>query len=617
MQLHNLFSSHRFLDFAQSYQCGCIWTGRPGATDEPLAYESAGAITWLLLSESPNFNVSESDEKSEEADFLVCTNWQISDAIRQAAHVVKLNGAGGEETTEDNHELDLLILPSLPVEYIKSVIVSTKRDKEALEQSFENLHQGQIPFEVVIDEQITRNRLQTSNLMQCPNMPSANELGEANAHWDRSARLSRMLALGLLQYRREGDGFETNFDLSTHRANAFIQGVKEPEELKKRSLYTIDQKMGRKATEVVGRSLKLSTIREPGRYSMDDLLDVVQNRRRQADFLSGDLEERGGDCDKYLFREVVNHLASNPLTPQKAGEWFVDLLDGLEVRFGNTDSTEDERSGSSKSYVMEAKKLLADGSRISLPAFIARAGDKSPMLIALAIIFKSDRFDDADRLSQRMDDLKVNLPQIRWLVWILFGLQNGYKSIHFYKYQKKDAFRKSFLAAFELLAAGDESAPDNYLAEPDLTIHDLHASKDRSGTDRISGNLGQFQKLEIRIPNPDSGLADRFIRLMSTAIHDEDLRNRILREFESLAMSTIPVVSELVTLEARPRGRRARIVTENMVSSFTGGWDLDWSCEEASWTRLSEELDRKILEKHIHDHNGAFKKVLGSLEKGR
>jgi hypothetical protein len=622
MPQHNLFSSHQFLDFAESYQCGCVWTAGLGATDEVLTDDSASATTWLLLSVSTNCGISETAQRGEEADFSVWVSWQIPEAIHQAACVVKFDEADGEETAKDNNETDVFVLPSLPVEYIKSVVVSKQRDKDALERSFENLHQGQIPFEVLIDEQIVSNRLPVSGLMQNRSMLSPDELRKINAHWDRSARLSRMLALGLLQYRREGDGFETNFDLSTHRANAFMQGVKKPADAKKRSLYAIDQKMGRKATEVLGRSLKLSTIREPGHYSMDDLLEVAQmevaqNECRQADLISRDLVEPGDDPDKYLFRQVVNHLATSPLTPQLAGEWFAEMIRLVEKKFAKTDSKEDKKTALAENYVREAKKLLADGSRVSLPAFIARAGDRSPMLVALAIIFKSDRFDDADRLSERMDSLNVNLPLVRWLVWVLFGIQNGYKSILYYKYQKKEAFRESFLAAFELLAVGEKLASDDFLSEPNLKIHDLHASKDRNGADRISGRLGRFQELEIRVSDPDSGLAERFFRLMSSANDDEVLRKRILREFESLGMSTLPIVREHMTLEVSSRGRRARFVTENMVASFTGGWELGWTCEEADWKRLSEELDRKLLKKHIHDHNGAFKKVVGSLEKRR
>ena len=622
MQLHNLFSSHEFLDFAESYQCGCIWNAALNATDEVLTDSNARATTWLLLSRSPNCGVSETDQRSEEVNFSVWVNWQVPEAIRQSARVVMIDKAGSEEATDDNHGTDVFVLPSLPVEFIKSVFVSKQHDKDALERSFENLHQGQIPFEVLIDEQIVINRLPVSGLMQNPNMPSPNELRKFNAHWDRSARLSRMVALGLLLYRREGDGFETNFYLSTHRANAFMQGVKKPADAKKRSLYTIDQKMGRKATEVLGRSLKLSTIREPGHYSMDDLLEVArmevaQNERRQADLISRDSGEPGDDPDKYLFRQVVNHLAASPLTPQLAGEWFTEMIQLVEENFAKIGSKEDRKAAFAKNYVLEAKKLLADGSRVSLPAFIAKAGDRSPMLVALAIIFKSDRFDDADRLSERMDSLNVNLPQVRWLVWVLFGIQNGYKNILFYKYQKKEAFRESFLATFKLLAVGDKLAPDNFLSEPDLKIDDLHTSKDRNGVDRISGKLGGFQELEIRIPDPDSGLTERFFRLVSMANHDGILRRKILREFESLAMSTLPIVREYMTLEVSSKGRGAKIVTEDMVASFTGGWELGWTCEEANWIRFSEELDRKPLEKHIHDHNGAFKKVLGSLEKGR
>lgn len=622
MQQVSLFSSHSFLDFASSYQCGCIWTVGLGATEGAQLSSSEQAPTWLVLFKSPDISTSESSDVGSEADFLLSINWHIPEAIGQIARVVTIDQTNVQIMSRDGDGISAMVLPSLPVEYIKSVVVSKSRDKDVLERTLEDLHQGHIPFDVAVEEQVFKRSLSVSEISKSPGMPSATDQTGLAERWERSARMARMIALGLLQYRREGDGFETNFDLSTHRANAFMQGVKKPACVKKRSLYTIDQKMGSKATEVLGRALKLSAIRKPRHYSMDDLLEVAQlelaqKKCRQADLISREVGELGDDPDKHLFRQVVNHLASSPLTPQLAGEWFAEMIQLLEANFSKTDSKDDKKAGLAESYVLEAKKLLAVGSRISLPAFIARAGDRSPTLVALAIIFKSDRFDDADRLSQRMDALNVNLPQVRWLVWVLFGIQNGYKNILFYKYQKKEVFRESFLATFKLLAAGDKLAPDNFLSEPDLKIHELHASKDRNGADRISGRLGDFQELEIRIPDPDSGLTERFLRLMSTASHDEILRKKILREFESLSMSTLPMVREYMTLEVSSRGRGAKFVTEDMVASFTGGWELGWTCEEADWIRLSEELDRKILEKHIHDHTGAFKKVLGSLEKGR
>ena len=85
-------------------------------------------------------------------------------------------------------------------------------------------------------------------------------------------------------------------------------------------------------------------------------MEVAQNERRQADLISRDLGESGDDPDKYLFRQVVNHLASSPLTPQMAGEWFAEILQLLEENFAKMNRGE-----------QIGKSLLRKGPNLKVP----------------------------------------------------------------------------------------------------------------------------------------------------------------------------------------------------------------------------------------------------------